>query len=488
MSGSWCTRTCARSTSRSCPPRSRNRSCIGDPFDDATTLGPVNNEPTVAKTERHVRDAVDHGAAVLAGGSRAPSHGSDLFYEATVIDGVTADMAIAREETFGPVAPVSTIRSTEEAIDAVNGSPYGLLDRHLHAGPGPGAALRRGRAGGMGERQRGHELLGVAPAVRRSGRLAERRRARRRTVLHGSSDRAEDRRAQPGLKRMTEETLRSRLAGGGTAFGTMMFEFHTLGIPRIAASAGADFVLIDLEHTGWGVDGIRPLLAAGAARDVALLVRVQGSARHLISPSLDLGARGVMVPMVDDAIEAGRVVQAARFAPDGSRGFGLLYPDQLTDGVGVAMRTAEDATVVILQIETEAGRRARRGDRGDARCRRALGRAVRPFDRAGGAGRVRRRTASTGGGPRARGVRVGGDSGRGPGRIGRGRPLDAHARLPDDRAGLGHRPVRRSPALGAGGPSGHERPALTRGRYMLPTTQRIACHRNTRRPPLREQA
>ena len=100
---------------------------IGDPFDDATTLGPVNNEPTVAKTERHVRDAVDHGAVVLAGGSRAPSHGSDLFYEATVIDGVTADMAIAREETFGPVAPVSTIRSMDEAIDAVNGSPYGLL-------------------------------------------------------------------------------------------------------------------------------------------------------------------------------------------------------------------------------------------------------------------------------------------------------------------------------------------------------------------------
>ena len=62
-----------------------------------------------------------------------------------------------------------------------------------------------------------------------------------------------------------------------------------------------------------------------------------------------------MVPMVGDAIEAERVVQAARFAPDGSRGFGLLYPDQLTDGVGAAMRAAEDATLVILQIETEAG-------------------------------------------------------------------------------------------------------------------------------------
>jgi 2-keto-3-deoxy-L-rhamnonate aldolase RhmA len=154
---------------------------------------------------------------------------------------------------------------------------------------------------------------------------------------------------------MTGETLRSCLAGGGTALGTMVFEFQTLGIPRIAASAGADFVLIDLEHTGWGVEGIRPLLAAGAAQEVELLVRVQGSARHLISPSLDLGARGVMVPMVDDSIEAERVVQAARFPPEGSRGFGLLYPDQLSDGVRAAMHAAEDATVVIVQIETVAG-------------------------------------------------------------------------------------------------------------------------------------
>jgi 2-keto-3-deoxy-L-rhamnonate aldolase RhmA len=62
-----------------------------------------------------------------------------------------------------------------------------------------------------------------------------------------------------------------------------------------------------------------------------------------------------MVPMVDDAVEAERIVQAARFAPDGSRGFGLLYPDQLEGGVGAAMRAADEETLVILQIETEAG-------------------------------------------------------------------------------------------------------------------------------------
>ena len=121
---------------------------IGDPFDDATTLGPVNNEPTAAKTERHVRDAVEHGAVVLAGGSRAPSNGSELFFDATVLDGVTPDMEIAREETFGPVAPVSTIRSVDEAIRAVNDSQFGLLSaiftRDLGAGLRFAEAVRAG--------------------------------------------------------------------------------------------------------------------------------------------------------------------------------------------------------------------------------------------------------------------------------------------------------------------------------------------------------
>jgi 2-keto-3-deoxy-L-rhamnonate aldolase RhmA len=154
---------------------------------------------------------------------------------------------------------------------------------------------------------------------------------------------------------VTRPTLRARLTEGGTALGTMVFEFHTLGLPRIVANAGADFVMLDLEHTGWGIEGIRPLLAAAGAHDVEALVRVQGSARQLISPALDVGARGVMVPMIGDAIEAERVVQAARFAPHGSRGFGLLYGDQLSAGVGEAMRAAEEGTLVILQIETEAG-------------------------------------------------------------------------------------------------------------------------------------
>ena len=100
---------------------------LGDPLDGATTMGPLNNEKTAAKTERHLADAVARGGRVIAGGTRAPRHGSPLFFEPTIVDDVSPDMVIAVEETFGPVVPITRIRGVEEARDVVNASAYGLL-------------------------------------------------------------------------------------------------------------------------------------------------------------------------------------------------------------------------------------------------------------------------------------------------------------------------------------------------------------------------
>jgi succinate-semialdehyde dehydrogenase/glutarate-semialdehyde dehydrogenase len=100
---------------------------LGDPFDDATTMGPINNEPNAAKMDRHVADAVERGADVLVGGSRAGGFPTDLYWQATVLDGVSDEMEVAREETFGPVVPITTIRSDDEALQIANSSPYGLL-------------------------------------------------------------------------------------------------------------------------------------------------------------------------------------------------------------------------------------------------------------------------------------------------------------------------------------------------------------------------
>jgi acyl-CoA reductase-like NAD-dependent aldehyde dehydrogenase len=100
---------------------------LGDPFAAETTMGPLNNDGVAAKMDAHVSDAVDRGARVVAGGSRASGHPTSLYWEATVLDGVPADAEAAREETFGPIAPIVPISSLDEAIELTNASPYGLL-------------------------------------------------------------------------------------------------------------------------------------------------------------------------------------------------------------------------------------------------------------------------------------------------------------------------------------------------------------------------
>jgi succinate-semialdehyde dehydrogenase/glutarate-semialdehyde dehydrogenase len=100
---------------------------LGDPFDPETTLGPLNNEPTAEKMDRHVADALDRGAELVGGGARAMGFPTQLYYQPTVLGGVTEEMEVAREETFGPVVPITTIRDEAEALQAINSSPYGLL-------------------------------------------------------------------------------------------------------------------------------------------------------------------------------------------------------------------------------------------------------------------------------------------------------------------------------------------------------------------------
>jgi len=100
---------------------------LGDPFAQGTTLGPLNNEPVAAKMDEHVSDAEGRGASVVTGGTRADGFPTGLYWPATILDGVPADAQAATEETFGPIAPVVSISSVDEAIDITNRSGYGLL-------------------------------------------------------------------------------------------------------------------------------------------------------------------------------------------------------------------------------------------------------------------------------------------------------------------------------------------------------------------------
>jgi succinate-semialdehyde dehydrogenase/glutarate-semialdehyde dehydrogenase len=100
---------------------------LGDPFAPDTTMGPLNNERVAEKVDHHIADAVARGAKVLTGGARDRDRPTPLYWQPTVLGGVDGGMEIAREETFGPVAPVEAIDSEEQALDAIDASPFGLL-------------------------------------------------------------------------------------------------------------------------------------------------------------------------------------------------------------------------------------------------------------------------------------------------------------------------------------------------------------------------
>ena len=99
---------------------------LGDPLDEKTTMGPLNNFEVAAKMDRHLDEARGRGMPVLAGGRRATGFPTDLYYELTVVDGVPTDTLLFREESFGPVVPVTTFATDEEAIRLANDSHLGL--------------------------------------------------------------------------------------------------------------------------------------------------------------------------------------------------------------------------------------------------------------------------------------------------------------------------------------------------------------------------
>jgi succinate-semialdehyde dehydrogenase / glutarate-semialdehyde dehydrogenase len=88
-------------------------------------VGSLVSRKQLDVVSRHVDDAVAKGARVLAGGRARPDLGP-LFYEPTILEGVTGDMALDREETFGPVVAVHRVRDADEAVERANDSPYGL--------------------------------------------------------------------------------------------------------------------------------------------------------------------------------------------------------------------------------------------------------------------------------------------------------------------------------------------------------------------------
>lgn len=104
---------------------------VGNGLEPGTVLGPLIDDRAVAKVEHHVADALEKGASVALGGHRHPMGGR--FFEPTILTGVTSDMLVAREETFGPLAPLFRFRDEADVIRMANDTEFGLAS-YFYAG------------------------------------------------------------------------------------------------------------------------------------------------------------------------------------------------------------------------------------------------------------------------------------------------------------------------------------------------------------------
>ena len=111
----------------------------GDPFDPATSYGPLSSEAAAAGLMAQVQDAIDKGATVRTGGRRVDGPGA--FVEATVLTDVTPEMRAFREELFGPVAVVYRVADVDEAVALANDTPFGLGGAVFHSDPAVARAV-----------------------------------------------------------------------------------------------------------------------------------------------------------------------------------------------------------------------------------------------------------------------------------------------------------------------------------------------------------
>lgn len=155
----------------------------------------------------------------------------------------------------------------------------------------------------------------------------------------------------------TPDGLKQRLKRDEPIFGTMIVEFFSAGVPSLVASSGADFVLYDMEHSGISLETIRSQVAGCRGLPIAPFIRVPAGEYHFVSRALDIGAHGIMVPMVETRDEAEDIVSFGRYPSLGRRGamFSAAHDDYSGGSIVEKIKRSNERNVTICQIESELG-------------------------------------------------------------------------------------------------------------------------------------
>jgi 2-keto-3-deoxy-L-rhamnonate aldolase RhmA len=156
---------------------------------------------------------------------------------------------------------------------------------------------------------------------------------------------------------MAEHGLKEMAATRAPKFGHFIVEFATPGIGHILKSAGCDFVLFDLEHSGFHFETVKSAIRYFEAAQVPTIVRVPSKEYHHIARAMDMGAEGLMLPMVNNAEEVRHIVKSMKYHPVGGRGvaLGVAHDRYRPGSVADKFTAANKRTTLFCQIETADG-------------------------------------------------------------------------------------------------------------------------------------
>ena len=152
-------------------------------------------------------------------------------------------------------------------------------------------------------------------------------------------------------------TLRKVCQSDGVKVGTFVCEFNTPGIGYILKNAGCDFIFLDMEHSGFDVSDLKSMLRYFEAAGLPSFVRPPGKDNYAISRVLDMGAEGIILPMVGSVEETEQIIQSARYTPEGSRGvaLGIAHDHYKAGPVLDKLSAANQRTMIFPLIETVDG-------------------------------------------------------------------------------------------------------------------------------------
>ncbi len=150
-------------------------------------------------------------------------------------------------------------------------------------------------------------------------------------------------------------SLKKQITDLNNIRGAMIFEFFSPGIPIILKNAGCKFIIFDMEHGGLSLEQFKTLAIISNANSISPLIRIPQVNYNYVARALDLGAAGIMAPMVNTYEEALNIVQYSKYPPNGVRGagFGFAHDNYKNESPLSYIHTANSNLINIIQIESK---------------------------------------------------------------------------------------------------------------------------------------